>query len=523
MKRIETRMGWIGLACASLGLANGAAAQCSQRVAYLSEPRAAVISGASVDRWVLIVGGWYYGSASPSAVVDVYDACNDSWTQLLLPSGVGRYQGAATTAGGKIVIVGGITGDGGGTETAQIDMYDSTTGLPPTDPSAWSTAMLVQARRGLAATSIDGFGIVGGGLVNTTESDTVDVFDSSDDSWTQGPDLPGGARYLLAATTVGDYSLFVGGQSGTQGTRTVSFYDRKAGVPTDLDAWSSAEMLSVPRYGHAAATVGDLAIIIGGLEGNGGPTTDVVEVYDSTIGPPDDSSAWSSYSLSTGRHMAMVAVAGQRLFVAGGVETVNGPPTDRVDVYDGATGQWSTACLSQARLGGGAGAACGKAVFGGGTAADPSQWAESDVVDIFPDCDAWNYCEATVNSTGEAASIGFEGSLSLGANDFVLTASDCPPVKAGLFFYNSSCQQIPFGNGNLCVSSGAPAIFRLGPPVKTSSVGDASRWVDFTQLPAGSGPGQIDPGSAWYFQFYFRDTVGAGFNFTDGLRAVFAP
>jgi hypothetical protein len=56
--------------------------------------------------------------------------------------------------------------------------------------------------------------------------------------------------------------------------------------------------------------------------------------------------------------------------------------------------------------------------------------------------------------------------------------------------------------------------------------GFASRFVDMTTPPAGSGPGQITPGSTKYFQWYYRNVGGPGgtnFNLSDGLRVDFCP
>jgi hypothetical protein len=39
----------------------------------------------------------------------------------------------------------------------------------------------------------------------------------------------------------------------------------------------------------------------------------------------------------------------------------------------------------------------------------------------------------------------------------------------------------------------------------------------------GSGPAQILAGSTWYFQLYYRDGVGAGFNLSNSLQATFCP
>ena len=80
--------------------------------------------------------------------------------------------------------------------------------------------------------------------------------------------------------------------------------------------------------------------------------------------------------------------------------------------------------------------------------------------------------------------------------------------------------QIPFGDGFRCVGGN---IFRLNPPQLIDSNGESSRLVDFTQPPAGSGAGKIEPGSTWKFQHWYRDPGfgSSGFNLSDALRATF--
>ena len=65
----------------------------------------------------------------------------------------------------------------------------------------------------------------------------------------------------------------------------------------------------------------------------------------------------------------------------------------------------------------------------------------------------------------------------------------------------------------------------LNPVQQIDGNGQAQRLVDFTSPPAGSGPGQITPGSTWYFQFWYRDPQGpggTGFNTSDGLEVRFS-
>ena len=139
-------------------------------------------------------------------------------------------------------------------------------------------------------------------------------------------------------------------------------------------------------------------------------------------------------------------------------------------------------------------------------------------------CAVYNYCDVSPNSVGPGARIEMAGSASISANAFTLIARSCPPKAFGLFFYNVNQIQQPFGDGWLCIGSGAPGIFRLVPPVRTNESGVAQRYVDFLLPPINSGPGAIHPASAWNFQFYFRDLTGpggTGFNLTNALNVSF--
>jgi len=133
---------------------------------------------------------------------------------------------------------------------------------------------------------------------------------------------------------------------------------------------------------------------------------------------------------------------------------------------------------------------------------------------------ATNYCQANINSSGNAASIGWIGSLTLSDNTFGLAATGVAqiPNSWGLFVYGTNPFNAPFYNGYLCVSPFPPGIYKMqtqhllnGNVVHRKSAHPA----DFTLF---------TPASSWYFQFWFRDPgVGAGANMSDGLHVVFAP
>jgi hypothetical protein len=138
-------------------------------------------------------------------------------------------------------------------------------------------------------------------------------------------------------------------------------------------------------------------------------------------------------------------------------------------------------------------------------------------------CSTLNFCFGAPNTTGHGATMGSTGTTSVSANGFTLTSSGSPPHVNGFFFYGSSMTNTPLGGGFKCVGG---SVFRLSPAIQTDALGNVSRFVDMTTPPAGSGPGQILPGSTHYFQWYYRNVGGPGgsnFNVSDGLRADFCP
>ncbi len=135
-------------------------------------------------------------------------------------------------------------------------------------------------------------------------------------------------------------------------------------------------------------------------------------------------------------------------------------------------------------------------------------------------CEVESYCVSAPNSVGAGATMGSTGSTSITVDDFALTVSGAPPGESALFFYGRDPNSTPFGDGFLCVR--AP-LYRLRPPVQLDAQGEATYAIDFQNPPS---PGAtILPGTAWYFQCWYRDPGfgGSGFNSTDGLRAGFCP
>lgn len=128
--------------------------------------------------------------------------------------------------------------------------------------------------------------------------------------------------------------------------------------------------LSQARQFLAAVAVGTKAIFAGGRCSSG--LSGVVDIYDAATG------GWTTAQLSQARwDLAGVSVGTKALFAGG---TASGAPVvATVDIYDGQTGTWSTGALGSARSRIAAASVGTKAFFGGGYAVG----SDSAAVDIF--------------------------------------------------------------------------------------------------------------------------------------------
>lgn len=383
--------------------------------ATLSEARTG-LAATTVDNKALFAGGCAGrayglppGSYCASDVVDIFDADTGLWSTATLSQG--RFHLAATTVGSKALFAGGY--HDAWNESNVVDIYDTDTGLWSTatlsepkaelvattvgnkamftagsvvdiydaDTGLWSTATLSQARWGLAATAVGHKALFAGGD-GWWASDVVDIYDDQSDLWSTATLSQG--RLHAAATAVGDKAMFAGGDSGWQGddiesppvpSDVVDIY----GVGTGL--WSTAT-LSDARTGVAATTVGNTALFSGGyypIDFVGQSDLDIV------LG------AWGSSPPTDPR----ADLNGDGFVGQADLDTVLGAwgggrdPSGVVDIYDDATGLWSTDALSLGRWGLAATTVGDMAMFAGGffpggdTPAGYIPASSSDVVDVF--------------------------------------------------------------------------------------------------------------------------------------------
>ncbi|MFT7487379.1 MAG: hypothetical protein ACI9F9_003240, partial [Candidatus Paceibacteria bacterium] len=132
------------------------------------------------------------------------------------------------------------------------------------------------------------------------------------------------------------------------------------------------------------------------------------------------------------------------------------------------------------------------------------------------------HCSKQPNSAGAGAEITFLGSTSLTANDLQLEVNGLVPNTFGIFFYGPDTTDVAFGDGRLCITGG---LHRLPPAIQADAAGNSLLALDLSTAPTGSGSGQINAGTSWSFQHWYRDILAgaSGFNTSDALRMTFTP
>jgi hypothetical protein len=201
---------------------------------------------------------------------------------------------------------------------------------------------LSQSRTGVSVVSAGNKIFFAGGY-NLGPSARVDIYDISTNTWSTAQLCIG--RYEIASVANGNKIFFAAGEygDGTWPVDSVDIYD------LSTNTWSVSK-LSCAGHSVAAAAVGNKVFFGGGDQGfnvtPGLSRAQQVDIYDITT------ASWSTALLSQPRELGIAAVAvNNKIYFAGGSAFANGNyfATDRIDIYDNASGIWSTATLQEGK------------------------------------------------------------------------------------------------------------------------------------------------------------------------------
>ena len=135
--------------------------------------------------------------------------------------------------------------------------------------------------------------------------------------------------------------------------------------------------------------------------------------------------------------------------------------------------------------------------------------------------DASKICDGAPNSVGPGATLRWSGSFQPGEGE--LRVDGLPPHAMGMVLYSYNADNLPFGNGTLCV--GAPpwimarvrsdAAGQVRLDISAQGEDEDVRWIEFAWRTYGY--------DTWYFQHWYRDGAagGAQHNLSDAIRVSF--
>ncbi|WP_020521971.1 Kelch repeat-containing protein [Catelliglobosispora koreensis] len=204
--------------------------------------------------------------------------------------------------------------------------------LPPAAsgaPLAWRTlSPSPSSRTEVAATVLDKKIYVAGGYqADGATVGTVEVYDTTADRWTTGPELPVPVNHAMAATVSGTVYVFGGYDKFNQ-----SF----AGAFRLTDGgWQSIPDLPEPRAAATAAVVGERVYLAGGI-GAGGSLAASMLVYDTVT------RQWSTApGMPTPREHLGGAGFDGRVYTVGG-RTAAAGNLGALEIFDTRTQKWSS-------------------------------------------------------------------------------------------------------------------------------------------------------------------------------------
>ncbi len=240
-----------------------------------SEPRS-WLAATTVNNLALFAGG--QTETNVSNRVDIFNITSGIWTVANLS--VPRSHLAATTVG-EIAFFGGGQDYYGEVFYSTVDIFNITSGK-------WIISNLSIGRSWLAATTLNNqYAIFAGGTNLTAEfefyipgMDIVDIFDIQTQKWSQARlSVP---RFALAATSISGYALFGGGRSYSSVSATLDIWE------LSTNSWCKVK-LSEERYALAASSISTVAYFAGGFQnigafGSSKRPTDIIDIlYQSDI------------------------------------------------------------------------------------------------------------------------------------------------------------------------------------------------------------------------------------------------
>ncbi|MBA3471521.1 MAG: hypothetical protein H0T53_17945, partial [Herpetosiphonaceae bacterium] len=236
--------------------------------------------GAALNGKLYVIGGFINDAAQTSNVVEAYDLASNTWQRLAdMPEAISH--APVIVDGSTIYVLGGYVGDNPGPSSSRVWKFNTLT-------NSWSAGPDLPGGRGGAGAALLGRNLhyFGGATRSAGLFDEIDranhyVLNLDTGIWTSAADLPNPRNHMVAVSLNGKiYAL--GGQytyleeSTSQGQ--VDVYDPTA------NTWSRAANLPTPKSHMPASTLvvdGRIMMIGGAIDGgSNGWASDDVLLYD---------------------------------------------------------------------------------------------------------------------------------------------------------------------------------------------------------------------------------------------------
>lgn len=217
------------------------------------------LGAAAIDGRIYAVGGNVSvpGNAVPSGVLEAYEPATNSWFTLQsMPTA--RAHLAVVTDGTYLYAIGGETSIGNAVAT--VERYNPAT-------NTWtSLTEMPMPGRFIAGGVLDGTIVIVGAGGNDGASDATYIYNIASGQWRSGP------RMLLprsaAAAAVANGGLYVFGGSGPSYVTLVYYPPVESPFVSRPEYWSTTASIPYSRAQAAAAVVGDVVYVLGGLSGS---------------------------------------------------------------------------------------------------------------------------------------------------------------------------------------------------------------------------------------------------------------
>lgn len=301
----------VALTMALLLPGRSALAQCGAWTTRSSPPTPVIEAAGAVFGGQFYVFGGSNGNGA-SNVPQVYDPVSDSWSfRAADPFATG--ESSAAVINNKIYVAEGWINSDSNTPTNALRIYDPAT-------NAWTTGAPSPNMKGASASAVIGTKLyLAGGTRNGNfvKFSALEIYDASSNTWSLGPSLPKAIEYPVGAALSGKFYVvggdFVNSSFNDVPSDTLYIYDPAT------NSWATGAPMPTARTGASAAVAGGKLYVLGGNDSVGSLAT--VEVYD----PASDN--WTpGPSLPTAVYLGAAGAVNSKVYVAGGYNTsaING-------------------------------------------------------------------------------------------------------------------------------------------------------------------------------------------------------